>query len=319
MQASKGVIVLLALVAGSAQAQIYTGSGLITITQTNASGSGIGPGDSPGYPVTITNPGSYKLGSNLSPPSGVDAIDISADYVTLDLNGCTITGFDTCSIVPPNLGATCAAGSWGEGVYSTGAQTTVKNGSVNGFSTGVDLGGDAGNVSKVSLSQDEIGLVTFGFGYLVDDVQAFRNGTGIILLGPAVQARNITVAFNGNYGLRVAANEALVSGVTATSNDDDGIEFEVSGILSASASTGNSGNGVSASGGPAVITDIVASSNGANGFAAGGRSLLLELNAVGNAGTGYGMASTDCYYHVAGESNSTNLTGGTALTGTTCF
>ena len=70
------------------------------INQGNAA-TGIGGGDTPGFPVTITNSGSYILSTNRSPPTGVDAIDITASNVTLDLNGFTIGGYQPCSRARP--------------------------------------------------------------------------------------------------------------------------------------------------------------------------------------------------------------------------
>src|ERR1700736_4647436 len=50
-----------------------------------------------GFPFKIAKPGSYRLASNLAVPANVDAIDISADNVNLDLNGFTIAGPVTCT------------------------------------------------------------------------------------------------------------------------------------------------------------------------------------------------------------------------------
>lgn len=41
---------------------------------------------------TIDNPGSYKLVRNLTAPANADCFVISANFVTLDLAGFTITG-----------------------------------------------------------------------------------------------------------------------------------------------------------------------------------------------------------------------------------
>jgi hypothetical protein len=50
-----------------------------------------------GFPYKITHPGSYKLSGNLVVPADVDGIDILTDNVTIDLNGFTISGPDTCT------------------------------------------------------------------------------------------------------------------------------------------------------------------------------------------------------------------------------
>src|SRR5262245_52284714 len=59
--------------------------GVIEINHAAAIAGGVTPGDGPGYPVTISQPGSYRLTGPLS-PSSVSAIRITASDVTLDLN-----------------------------------------------------------------------------------------------------------------------------------------------------------------------------------------------------------------------------------------
>src|SRR5271166_1457397 len=44
------------------------------------------------YPLNITQSGSYQLGGNITLSCGVDAIDVKADNVVIDLGGHTITG-----------------------------------------------------------------------------------------------------------------------------------------------------------------------------------------------------------------------------------
>ena len=45
-----------------------------------------------GFPYVISQPGSYKLSGNLAVPNGVSGISITANNVTLDLNGFSMTG-----------------------------------------------------------------------------------------------------------------------------------------------------------------------------------------------------------------------------------
>jgi len=57
-------------------------------------------GDSPGFPVTLTQAGKYVLTSNLSQSGSLDVIDITAFDVSLDLNGFLIDGPVTCTGTP---------------------------------------------------------------------------------------------------------------------------------------------------------------------------------------------------------------------------
>jgi hypothetical protein len=69
--------------------------GVKLITQSRAIAGGVTPNDAPGFPVTISRRGSYRLASNLSvESSNVHAIQITSPRgdVTIDLNGFTITG-----------------------------------------------------------------------------------------------------------------------------------------------------------------------------------------------------------------------------------
>src|SRR5262249_48726920 len=64
----------------------------VLINQADALAGNVTPGDAPGFPVTISQPGSYRLSSNLDVPSHGLGIDIQADDVSIDLNGFRIRG-----------------------------------------------------------------------------------------------------------------------------------------------------------------------------------------------------------------------------------
>src|SRR5205085_8172012 len=67
--------------------------GVVLINQASVIAAG-------GFPYTITQPGSYKLSSNLIVPLGKDGIDINAANVTVDLNGFSIMGAALCTGAP---------------------------------------------------------------------------------------------------------------------------------------------------------------------------------------------------------------------------
>ena len=67
--------------------------GVVLIDQNRALAGNVTPGDFPGFPVTISRPGSYRLSGNLEVTDpDITAIEITADHVTLDLNGFSIQG-----------------------------------------------------------------------------------------------------------------------------------------------------------------------------------------------------------------------------------
>jgi hypothetical protein len=77
---------------------LYAVDGIVLINQANALAGNVTPGDVPGFPVTISQAGSYRLTGNLSVADvNTTAILITAENVTLDLNGFTISGPNACT------------------------------------------------------------------------------------------------------------------------------------------------------------------------------------------------------------------------------
>ncbi len=131
----------LALAAVSAQAQV------ININQAKAMAGGVTPGDEPGFPVTISQPGSYKLTGSLGVAGNMQAILIEAPNVTLDLNGFTVSG-PRCGPQRCSIGV---GGSPGINVKAPGA--VIGNGRVDAFnSTGIYADPYVGSVTLERLS-----------------------------------------------------------------------------------------------------------------------------------------------------------------------
>ena len=82
--------------------------GVITITQAKAVNGGVTPGDAPGFPVSITQPGSHRLAGNLTlTDPNVGAIDIVSAGVTLDLGCFTVQGPNAWAPHPGGPGLVC--------------------------------------------------------------------------------------------------------------------------------------------------------------------------------------------------------------------
>src|SRR5688572_18671652 len=64
--------------------------GEVLIDQAAVNAGGITPADSPGFPVTISRRGKYKLSGNLAVPTGVDGLQVTSEDVTIDFNGFTM-------------------------------------------------------------------------------------------------------------------------------------------------------------------------------------------------------------------------------------
>jgi hypothetical protein len=103
---------------------------------------------------TISRPGSYKLVNNLNftGPAGGTCLPITADFVTIDLAGFTISR--RISIFPRTTAI--AAGDNTTGI-------AVRNGSISIFDVGVDLGGNGSIVEGLRLAHcTELGIAAEG-------------------------------------------------------------------------------------------------------------------------------------------------------------
>jgi len=222
------LLTALALLAPSARA----GDGVVLISQADAIAGGVTASDTPGFPVTLDTPGSYRLAGDLTVASTTaDGIEITVDDVTVDLGGFAIQGPITCTGQGSAL--SCGAGS-GRGVDATGAaRITVRNGSVRGFgSDGVYVGG--ADSRAVGLTAEENG------------------GSGIVLSGGIV--RDCTASRNGSAGI-VPANApapSVVVGSTAVGNKSDGIRGNVGAVVMGNSAARNGGAGIAVFSGSSV-------------------------------------------------------------------
>jgi len=127
-----GVAVL--LIAGLASAS----EDVFEINQACAVGAGCFPGDAPGFPVTIGEPGRYRLTSNLAiadvDTSGIGLSGAIAGLVWIDLGGFEIRGPVVCPLPP--LGCPLSGGT-GDGIHFVAtdlrSSLAVENGSIVGM------------------------------------------------------------------------------------------------------------------------------------------------------------------------------------------
>lgn len=214
---------------------VYAVDGVVLIDQNHALAGNITPGDTPGFPVTISQPGSYRLTGNLVvPDANTNGIQITADNVTLDLNGFSIIGPVVCTSSP----TTCPAAGSGRGVAAGNDQTLgprgvrVKNGSVRGM----------GNLGIFMTSE----------GGFVERVNADSNAGGGILVAGTVIASAAT--HNGSFGILAIT----VRDCTATDNTGDGIVLDGSGgVGTGNIASFNGGRGMFVPNGTAANNTIV--------------------------------------------------------------
>ncbi len=230
-------LLLLLALAGPALAV----DGVLEINQTCATTSGCFSGDLGGFPVDITNPGSYRLTGNLQvPDASTSAITITADDVTLDLNGFALLGVTTCSGDPVT---SCTPIGLGSGVFSTAVNVTVKNGTIRGM-------GNDGIDGFLSVR--------------VTDVVAIENGDHGISCRSACRVIGSQLLRNGGAGVRQSGLNltpkmlaSMFTGNIIAGNADRGIfTNDLTSVVIGNAFYGNGGTGLGlfASGGYAENT-----------------------------------------------------------------
>ena len=277
--------------------------GVMELNQTCAA-VGCFAGDSPGFPITIGSPGSsYRLTSSLSPAPNpnLNAIEISAPLVTIDLNGFAIIGPSSYS---GGGGGSCVTPGTGVGVTAVpnaADSVAVSNGSVRGMpSHGIALGSSS-RVERVIAEQNCGAGITVGFGSTVIDSVARKNGGNGIVLDRASRVSDSVADFNGGTGIRNINGDVLVESCTANANGGDGINVGSRSLVRGNIANGNQDDGLQLGAFSLVLDNLVVSntdwglsgnSEGAvgqtAGFNNGGPDLGFEASWIGcNVSSGF--------------------------------
>ena len=264
--------------------------GVIEINQAKALAGGVTPGDAPGFPVTLTQEGSYRLTGNLSVAGPSSAIVITMWNLSLDLGGFTVSGPNTCTGYP-TTGCNVVGGEpgiWangdahhvrvengvvrsfnGRGVYLQGASSTAENLRVltNG-GDGISMDGAGRVIDCISLANYDLGVLIFNDG-LVESSEARANRkTGIHLGegGRVIQSKSLS---NGGNGL-ILGSHGSAQGNVLRFNAFDGIYASGYGVVLENVADQNGGNGISAFGW--ILSKNVSQMNGddqMNGYSLG--------------------------------------------------
>ena len=197
--------------------------GEVLITQAKALAGGVTVGDAPGFPVSISASGSYRLASRLQVPANKDGIDVNAVEVTIDLNGFRIDGGKVA----------------GKGIVGRQRSLTVRNGSIRAFT--VD------------------GIHTLGALMIVQDMRIFENGRHGVNDNGTGYGRIIssTIFGNGSLGIECWVS-CHVEGNMISGNAEGGVNMNVkagsngSGTVLGNTIVLNGGRGIWAFGGRPV-------------------------------------------------------------------
>jgi hypothetical protein len=227
----------------------YAVDGVFEINQARVDGSG-------GFPFTISQPGTYRLTSNLSVTAqSASGIVITTNNVTLDLNGFAIMR---------------TMNSGGRGIYSEEGSVLVRNGTVTGF------GFDG---------------ISIQYAAVIENVRVIGNGAGIRLAGPGSVVRRCVVADNisGN-GIELTSGTATENVVVG--NGLRGIQAFGTNLITANVILGNTNRGIEAFGG--TVTNNTSVGNGADGIYCSNCTVVANT-VKGNGGYGLALAGNTGY------------------------
>ena len=276
MRYSNRIRLAILCILSAVSSSLYASNTVVLIDQAGAAAGNITPGDAPGFPVTLSQPGSYRLVSNLVVTGDVSAIQITADNVTIDLNGYSIIGPNLCSNTVP---ATCKPAGTGIGVQAgdgnTVGPTSVKvfNGSIRGMGLhGIQLTGLAGLVERVSADGNA------GSGLIVNGsvVESSATGNGADGIRALIVRDSISVG-NRSHGIFLTSG-GVASGNAISLNGFRGI-FARNGSVIGNTVTGNVNIGILASC-PSSVVDNTSFANTGTSIVADGQNCTVVNNAT---------------------------------------
>lgn len=225
--------------------------GVLEINQACAVNTGCFAGDPPGFPVTITAAGSYRLTSNLDvrsmpTPENSFAITITSDDTTLDLNGFALLGPVACvdgGAFDPVT--SCAPTGFGVGITALGRGVVIRKGQIRGMGgRGISCSNGCRIEGVIARENGAIGFVNENEDAWILRSVADRNGSDGFFVNGQVEGnlstRNAGRGFHTNPESRVVGNQSLHNG-------DDGMRCH-SCLLLDNVIADNGGVGVAFSG-----------------------------------------------------------------------
>jgi len=216
--------------------------GVLEINQTCATQTGCFAGDTAGWPVTITVPGSYRLTSNLRLSTTIfgsqseNFIDVVADNVSIDLGGFVIS----CSTT---LGGSCSGNVDGISAVTPTHGVSVRNGSITGMARHGVVLDDQSEVSELRVGRDGVDGIFVSQGSTVSGSTAYENGQYGIFGGSPSTIQGNTAFGNGSKGIFVG-NGSTVSDNTAYQNGSHGIHAEAGSTVQGNTMFINTGYGL---------------------------------------------------------------------------
>ena len=272
--------------------------------------------DAGGFPFVIAQPGSYVLTGDLRVANAnTTAIQITADDVTLDLNGFSISGVTECSSTTTVTTCSPTGSGIGIDISSTATNVAVRNGTVRGMgSLGISSSPSGTRIEELQVVSNGSSGLSLGPDATITGCKASRNQSiGLEANDGSLFARNAT-ADNGFFGFSVF-DYSVLSGNTGTNNHADGIDALLANVIRNSTSNSSTGIGIDSSDG-SVIRQNALRQNGNvgircfSGCTARQNTVETSGRAVAAAGLSFGSGVT-----ILGNSSRLN-TGTGILAGT---
>jgi parallel beta-helix repeat protein len=223
-------------------------------------------------PVTLTQPGSYYLTTNLAGVAGAHGITITGARVTLDLMGFELRG---------------VAGSL-SGIFLNGATSPhIRNGSITGWAEDGINGnnGGGGTIEELRVSNNARYGISFNSGSQVRKCIVFGNGAVGILLSNDVEVDDCVASGNLTHGIQAGTGSTIRRCLTV-GNSAAGITGSgIDGLNIIECNAEFNGSGV-ATLGQTIVKDSFARSNRVAGIVVGPGSLVAGCNASDNGTNG---------------------------------
>jgi len=223
-------------------------------------------------PVTITQPGSYYLTTNLAGIAGSHGITITGARVTLDLMGFELRG---------------VAGAL-SGIFLNGASSPhIRNGNITGWpQDGINgNNGGGGAIEELRVSNNARYGISFNSGSQVHKCIVFGNGDVGILLSNDVEVDDCVASGNGTHGIQAGTGSTirrcLTVGNAAAGITGSGID----GLNIVECNAEFNGSGI-ATLGQTIVKDSISRSNRVAGISVGPGSLVAGCNASDNGTNG---------------------------------
>jgi hypothetical protein len=202
------VAIAISCVAGKALAV----DGEVLIDQERALQGGVTPGDQPGFPITISQSGRYKLVGNLRVPASKKGIVVNADAVTIDFNGFIMTGNKEGWVGVQSREDSINRQRW----------LTVLNGTITGFASASVLAGEYAIVDSMRIVDNADGAWLGNFARISRST-IVGNGVGVGCGSSCLIESNIISSNGGQAGVFMASGGGTVLGNTITENAGYGI------------------------------------------------------------------------------------------------